>query len=562
MLRYLGRVRGEFAVSLVLLLLVGGLTSAKAWLIQPVFDHFRRQGATGRDLLGACLAIALLFGLQAALTFAYAWTARRMGARLVRAIREDLFDHVLRQGVAGCSARGSGDLTSRIVNDALAVEGAAVDSLQGLVRDAVTLVLLFGVLLWYSPRLALVCLAVLAAAGLLLRRMNRRVRRLSVRVQERLAAISSRLGELIAGLEVVLAFGIAPRWRDRFRRANAEHYDAIAHLQTANAAAVAAIQAILGIGLALLFFLTGRALLRGEITEGQFLSFLGTMYLMQAPAVGIGQKLAQVTRGLAAGCRALELLDDAPAEDEPACPVPLPDRPLGLALRGATFSYGGKPVLRDAWLEAAPEELTVLTGGSGTGKTTVARLLLRFLPAVPETVLVGGIPVERLSRKELSRAVSYVSQEVFLFDGTLRSNLTLARPDASGEEIAEVLRLCCLDGFAAELPLGLDTPVGERGGRLSGGQRQRIAIARALLAHPRVLLLDEATSALDPALEQRLLRNLVETPPRRTILAITHRPGVVACADRVLVLDEGRLTETDAAGWWEPALPAARGGAG
>lgn len=555
LLRYQDRVRGLFLASLVLLFLASGSTAAKAWLIQPVVDTFRRHGATPRDLLLLCGGILALFVLQAVLTFAYSLLSRTAGSRIVRSIREDLFAHLLAQGSGYCAARGASDLTSRVVNDVVAFETATVSELQGLFRDGVTLLLLFGVLLAQNRSLAFLCALVLAAVGLLLFGMNRGIRGASRRVQETVSGMSRQLGEMIGGLEVVQSFGLGRRWRDRFRALNDDHYRTVVRLQRTGFAGIALVQGVLGLGLAALVFLTGRSLLRYEITEGQFLSFLGTLYLMQGPAVTIGQRMANVSRGLAAGRRALELFDDTPREDEPhdPLPLPLPESGLGFRFGNVTFGDGERPLLRDVSFEVAPGELVVLMGESGAGKTTIARLLLRFAQPREGSILLGGVPLPRIRRRDLCRAVGYVAQDVYLFEGTIRDNVCLGRPDAAEEEVAAVLRTCCLDRFVAELPQGLATPVGERGLQLSGGQRQRIAIARTLLLGPRLLVLDEATSALDTAMERRLLGALAESPGR-TIFAITHRPGAAELADRVLVLRDGRLEGSRIPAGLRPAM--------
>jgi ABC-type multidrug transport system fused ATPase/permease subunit len=542
MLHYLGLVRGMFFLSVVLLLLGSILTAAKAWMIQPVVDSFQQGSlATSSGLAFLCLIVLGIFLLQALLHFAYAVLSRAAGSRVVRAMRQDLFDHLLRQELGSANPRGSYEVNSRVVNDVAAFEAAAVDALQSLLRDGLTVLLLFGVLLYHERELALVCFTVLSLIGLLLRQAQRRIRSLSHRVQEMVSRLVHQLGEMIDGMEVVLAFGLARVWQEKFRLINDEHYRTVMRLQTASFAAVASVQVLISLGLTAILFLTGWALLRGEISEGQFLSFLGAMYLMQQPVISIGQKTTQISRGLAASTHAFEILSDEPVAAEPADPVPLPGGPLGFELCKVEFAYGDRLVLREVSLAAAPKEFLVLMGDSGGGKTTIARLLLRFQCPRRGEVRVGGVPVERVDRRELCRAIGYVSQDVFLFTSTVRSNVALGRPDASGEEIASVLRTCCLEEFVAGLPQGLDTMVGNRGAQLSGGQRQRIAIARALLMAPRLLILDEATSALDAELERRLLWNLVEDGRAGTILAVTHRPSVIEMANRVAILRDGRI---------------------
>jgi ABC-type multidrug transport system fused ATPase/permease subunit len=212
-----------------------------------------------------------------------------------------------------------------------------------------------------------------------------------------------------------------------------------------------------------------------------------------------------------------------------------------------SFSYGATPVIRGLSFAIEPGELAVMVGDSGAGKSTVARLLLRFYDPQEGRILVDDVSVRDLARETLHRNLSYVGQEVFLFDGTIDFNVRIGKPDATDAEVAEALRVACLDDFVAELPDGVHTLAGERGVRLSGGQRQRIAIARAVLTSARILVLDEATSALDMELEQRILERLVNTRGGRTLFAVTHRLSLAEIADRVMVLRDGMLVEEGSA---------------
>ncbi len=545
---YMQKVRFLYLGSFVLLIATSGLTAAKAWIIQPITDSFLGGGTTERELMAICGFVAGIFFLQALLTFAYSTVAKIAGGRVVRAIREDLFSHLLTQDRNYFLNRPSSDLTSRVINDVVHFEYAAAGSMQNLVHEILTVAMLFSVMLLLNWKLAILALALFSATACILRMMNRRVHLLSRRAQEMISSLVNHLTELVGGMEVVLTFRAGDRWRRRFERVNQEYYASALRLNVTTAAAVSSIQVVVGLGIAVVLWITGRFLLSGTMSEGQFLSFLATLYLLQAPVTGIGASVTQLTRGLAAGERAFEILEERPSLVDPPTPVPLPLKPLVIEFRNVSFSYDKTLILRDVSFTIEPGELVVLVGESGAGKTTVGRLLLRFYDPSEGQILLGGTPLPELDRTSLYRSAAYVSQDVFLFQASIRENLQIGAPEASEAQMVAALRRVLLgDEFLAELPRGLDTEVGERGVLLSGGQRQRLAIARAILGEPRILILDEATSALDLEMERRILRELFDSRTGRTIIAVSHRLSVVASADRVLSLKDGMLTEEELA---------------
>lgn len=547
MLSYVRRVKGLFALSVAVLLLVSVLTAAKAWIIQPATDSFLTSTPTRGQLYLLCGAVAGLFVLQALLSWVYRIVSQMAGSRIVAWAREDLFSHLLRQDLGYFAGRPSADLTSRVVNDVLAFQFAALGALQSVLHEGFTLLLLLGVMFWMEWKLAIVCLLLLGVLGIVVRVAMRRLSVAGRRVQEMLARITSQLTEMIGGIEVIVSFGMGRRWHERFREVNHESYETSLRAQRTGATASATISILVGLGLAAILLLTGRALLDGRVTPGRFLSLLAAMYLIQKPLIAIGNAAAGLVTGLAAGARAMELLDHRPAIRDPERPAPAIEPEGRVEFREVTFAYGDQPAVRGVSFTIEPGELVVMVGDSGSGKSTAARLLMRFYDPQSGEVLLDGANVRDLPRDRLYRAAAYVPQEVFLFDGTVEFNLKVGKPEASEAEVAEAVRVACLEEFVAQLPERLETVVGERGVRISGGQRQRISIARAILTGAPLLVLDEATSALDTDLERRVLSNLVQGPRRRTIFAISHRLSLAAVADRVMVLKEGQVVEAGAA---------------
>jgi subfamily B ATP-binding cassette protein MsbA len=540
-LAYARPVRGWFALSLGLLLVMSSLTAAKAAVIKPAVDRFVQQRADLGGLLLLCGAVLAIFAVQAAAHFGYVISARRTSCALAREIRRDLFRHLLAHGLAYFSARPSAAVSSRVVNDVSAYQNNGIHAFQAIVRDLTTIALLLGLTVRIHWRLALLCLLVIGAAGLAVRISSRRIRRRARNVQETLGRVVHELTELVGGIEVVLSFGLLENWRKRLDVVLDRQYQSQIRLVRSEAAGLASVQVIAGIGFSTVLFILGRATIHGEITPGSFAMFLSVIYLLQRPAENLPKAAARLSQGLAAGGRALEILDEAPTLSYPDRSEPFPSSLGRIELAGVSFSYPRGEGIENLDLSLEPRRVTAMLGASGAGKSTVARLMLRFYDPDQGVVRLDGVDLRRLSRTDLHGAIAYVGQEVFLFDEDIEFNLRLGDASLSRESLWKALRQAELADFVQGLPEGLATPVGERGVQLSGGQRQRLSIARALLRNPRVLILDEATSALDEAAERRLLANLRSIEGRPTLFAISHRSSVAEIADRVVVLDQGRL---------------------
>lgn len=540
---YIYQVRRSYLIAFILLFICSALTAAKAWMIQPAVDKFIEGPVSSSMLLILCGLVAVLFISHAILEWLYLIVSKSANIRVARNIRENLFSNLMRHNLGFFVRHPSSELMTRVINDVAVLEVFAVGSLMGLVRSAVTLMMLLGVMLYQHVTLGLVCALVMVVAGLVLRRLAKHIAVLSRRIQESLSTVANRLSEMIGGMELILGFGLADLWRERFSRVNQDYFDAQVHGVRVSTAPAIIIQLIAGITLAVVLLIMGRALLQDEMTGGQLLSFLVVMFLMQNPAKRLGDCIAMLSQGLAAGERAFDLIDSHAGDVEPRGHHVLDDCAGRLELRQVSFSYNKDPVIRNLSFRIEPRELVVMVGRSGAGKSSVAKLIQRFYDPDSGQVLIDGFDVRDIDVQSLYRAVSYVSQDVFLFNDTIEFNLKIGNPNASEEELVAAIEIACIDDFLPLLPDGIHTVVGERGVRLSGGQRQRIAIARAVLSNAPILVLDEATSAVDMDLEQRILGNLMSMGRQRTIFGITHRLTLAELADRVLVLRDGKLEE-------------------
>jgi subfamily B ATP-binding cassette protein MsbA len=540
---YLYQVRRSYLLAFILLFLGSMLTAAKAWMIQPAVDKFIEGPVSSSMLWILCGLVAIIFITHAIIDWLFLIVSKSANVRVSRNIRRDLFANLMQNNLGFFVKHPSSDLMSRIINDVAMQEVFAVGALVGLLRNAITLVMLLGVMLYQDVMLGLLCAAVVLIAGYVLRHIAKYIAAMGQRIQRSLSRVANQLSEMIGGMELILGYGLADQWRERFARVNQEYYDAQVQGVKVSSSPAIIIQLVAGVTLAVVLLIMGQALLQGEMTGGQLLSFLAVMYLMQNPAKRVGECIATMSQGLAAGERAFELIGIQPDDAVPRNQHILKDCTGRLEFRQVSFSYDENTVIRNLSFQVKPGELVVMVGRSGAGKSSVGKLIQRFYDPDSGRILIDGIDTRDIDTRSLYQAVSYVSQDVFLFDDSIEFNLKVGKPDASEEELSAAMEIACVSDFIPIMPEGIQTNVGERGVRLSGGQRQRIAIARAVLSDAPILVLDEATSAVDMDLEQRILGNLMSMGRSRTIFGITHRLTLAELADRILVLRDGMLVE-------------------
>ena len=467
-----------------------------------------------------------------------------VGRRVVADLRRDMFEHLLRAPARYYDGQGSGHLVAKFTYNVENVAMAATSAITTLVRDGFTVLGLLAYMIYINAALSAVFLIIGPVMAAVIKVATKRFRRYGHRVQGRMGDLTQSIQEAIDGQRVIKVFGGQGRELARFTRINEKTRSLQMKLILAEAVSVPLVQLISAVAIAIILYLSTMQGLRDEISVGTFISFLVAMALLLPPVKRLTGVNAYLQRGLVAAQTLFELLDSPPEDDRGTRTL---ERAEGrVEFQGVSHRYapGDAPALRGFDLAIAPGESVALVGRSGSGKSTVASLLPRFYDPSEGRILVDGIPIQELTLESLRAQISLVSQDVVLFNDSIANNIAYGRPRepdrARLEAVAEAAHAL---EFIRALPEGFETRVGDRGVLLSGGQRQRIAIARALMKDAPILILDEATSALDAEAERHIQAALASLMACRTTLVIAHRLSTVERADRILVLDAGRVVE-------------------
>ena len=467
-----------------------------------------------------------------------------VGRQVIKRMRQEVFAKFLALPTRFYDTSSSGALLSRLTFNIEQVAQAASQVLTTLFKDSLTILGLVAYMFWVNVRLTLFVLITAPLIGLIIRLLSKKFRRYSARIQNSMGDVTQAAEQVLEAHKVVKVFNGEAQEIEGFERVNERNRRLNMKLAAAKAASQPVVQVVAAIGLSSVVFVATREDLAGGLSVGEFVSFLGAMLLIMAPLKHLTNINGPLQQGIAAGQSIFELLD-APGEDAGG-PVPLARARGELEFRGVGFVYQQEkgPVLQDIQLHVAPGERLAIVGRSGSGKSTLVSLIPRFYDPVEGVVLVDGLDAREYQRADLRRQVSLVSQDVKLFDDTIRSNIAYgAMRAASPAEIEAAARAAHVLEFTDRFPDGLETEVGDRGVTLSGGQRQRVAIARALLKNAPILILDEATSALDSESERHIQDALDALMQNRTTLVIAHRLSTIESADRIVVMEQGRIIE-------------------
>lgn len=538
--------RATMAAALVALVATALLSLVLPLAVRRVIDGFAEENAALMDVyFAAAIGVAGLLALATALRF---WLVTRLGERVIADIRRAVYDHVIGMSPGFFERTMTGEVISRLTTDTTLLLSVVSSSISIALRNALMLAGGMALMIWTSPKLAGFTLLIVPLVIVPILTMGRQVRRLSRESQDKVAESSAQASETLLAAQTVQAFTAEAEARSRFGGLTEGAYDAARRRVVVRARMTAFVIFLVFTGIVGVLWIGARDVRAGAMSPGELAQFLIYAVIVAGAVAALSEIWGELQRASGATERLVELLDAEDPTPDAAAPAPPPAKAEGaIRFEGVTFRYPQRPetqALRGFDLDIRPGETVALVGPSGAGKTTVFQLLQRFYAPDAGRILIDGADIARLDRTQLRRRIALVPQEPVIFAASARENIRFGRPGATDAEVEAAAEAAAAHEFIAALPQGYASFVGERGVMLSGGQKQRIAIARAILRDAPVLLLDEATSSLDAESERAVQRAFARLAAGRTTIVIAHRLATVKQADRIVVLEGGRIVAT------------------
>ncbi len=514
-----------------------------AKLVEPFIDRI----VIGQDYELARLAPFFVIGLalfKGISRYVQEYFISTAGQMAIQDIRNALFGQSMNLSMRYHTDTASGSLMSRILNDVNLMQSVLSNVIVSGIRETLTLVGLASVALYTDWRMALMAFVVIPAAAVPASTIGRKIKKFSRKGQGAMGGLTTALEQAFSGIKVIKAFATEEQEKKKFVGQNLSYYHFIRKTIKYAALSSPVMEVLTSIGVAAVLWYGLHRVLAGEMTQGQLFSVLAAIVMMYTPLKRLTKVNNTVQQALGAAERVFEVFDEKPDILEVQDATELRACRGEVCFENVSFSYDAEPVIQNLNLCVSPGEVVALVGPSGAGKSTLAGLISRFYDPTAGRILIDGLDIKSLSTRSLHANLALVDQETFLFNATICENISYGSADATTEEVEAAARQAFADDFIQLMPEGYQTLIGDRGVRLSGGQRQRLCIARAILRNAPILLLDEATSALDTeseAMVQLALSNLMR---ERTTFVIAHRLSTVKHADRILVLEDGRIKES------------------
>lgn len=523
---------------------VAAATAANAWMMEPVLDKvFLERNET--MLLMVPLAVLSIAAFKGIAGYLQGYIMAAIGQRIIADVQIHLFKHLMMSDLSFFQRTTSGSLVSSFLNDANLLRDAVSKALTGIAKDSLMLIFLVALMFYQDWRLALVTLVVFPLAIVPVKNLGKRVRKASTETQELTGRFSAILTETLQAVRHIKAYGMESYESERAKNAIEKRLLAIYKVVKTRAAASPIMETLGGVAVAAVIFYGGSRVISGVTTPGTFFSFVTALVMAYQPMKSLANLNTALQEGLSAAQRIFKVMDLEPKISERMGSPELNLIKGEITFEGVTFTYAdGKPALKDINLSIAAGKRVALVGASGSGKSTLLNLIPRFYDVTSGRILIDGQDIRVVRLGSLRSKIGLVSQEITLFDDTVRANIAYGNRNASDKSIEAAASAAVASSFIQSMQKGYSEIVGEAGIRLSGGQRQRIAIARAMLKDPPILLLDEATSALDLDAERQVQEALFKLMEGRTTLIVAHRLSTVIDADVIHVLEKGRIVES------------------
>jgi len=544
LLGFLTPYKARLSIAIACMIVLAACTAAMAWMLKPVLDE-ALSGKNGQLIYIIPALIIVLYVIKGAAYFGQAYSMGYIGQKVIFDLRNLLYKRLTTQSLAFFAHRKTGELLARLSYDVTLVQAAVSTAVTALMRDAISIVFLVGVVFVQDWMLALITMLVFPAVIYPIARFGRKMRHATLDGQAAMGDLTSLLEETVSGIRVVKAFGMEDYEQGRFRKLTGDFFDHQLKVFKVNALSFPIMELLAGFGIAGVLLYGGMRVASGETTAGTLVSFLAAVIMLYEPVKRLSRANNDIQQGLAASERIFELLDEPIEVDDHEQARILP--PFTNAIRfeqlGLIYSGTDKAVLHDISFSVAAGEVVALVGRSGGGKTSLVNLVPRFMDVTAGRLTIDDIDVRDLTQASLRAQIALVTQEVILFNDTVLNNIAYGYEDIDQKQVEAVARAANAHEFIEKMPLGYHTLIGERGVILSGGQRQRLSMARALLKDAPILILDEATSALDTESERLVQHAIDRLMQGRTVIVIAHRLSTIRHADRIVVLDDGHIVQ-------------------